>query len=312
MKPAIEIRNVNKRYGDKHAVRDLDLVVPEGCICGFLGPNGAGKSSTIRMIMSIIFPDSGSIEVLGGDALSRKDEIGYLPEERGVYPRMKVGSFLTYMARLKGAPDGDIQGKVRDWLSRMELPGVEGKKCEELSKGMQQKVQLIASLIHEPRLLILDEPFSGLDPMNALLLSRIIRELRDDGVTIVYSTHILPHAEEICDRFFLIHDGVKLLDATLPEINERFDPRTVVVELDGSEIGLESVVGVSSVARVDNAWELTVDSSVEPRAVIREVVSRFDVRSIRIRRLSLNEVFLRLVRDASGAEAVSEVREELK
>ena len=312
MNSAIQIRGVNKRYGDKHAVCDLNLDVPEGCICGFLGPNGAGKSSTIRMIMSIIFPDAGTIDVLGGNALARKDEIGYLPEERGIYPRMKVGAFLSYMARLKGAKVADLASTVSSWLERLELPDVEGKKCEELSKGMQQKVQLIASLIHRPRLLILDEPFSGLDPMNALVLSRIIRELRDEGVTIVYSTHILHHAEEICDRFFMIHQGVKLLDATLPEINQCFDPKTIIAELENGDLTLDDMSGAKSVDRRDGVFEISVEDHVDPQSVIKEIVNRHAVRSIQIRRLSLNEVFLQLVRQASGAEAANEIKEELR
>ncbi len=188
---AICISKVNKRFGSTHAVRDLDLDVPTGSLCGFLGPNGAGKSTTIRMIMSIIYPDSGSIDVLGSSAMSNKDRIGYLPEERGIYRKMKVGDFLIYMAKLKGVSGPNIRKDVTDWLERIDLPEVANKKCEELSKGMQQKVQFLASIIHDPDLIILDEPFSGLDPVNAELINHLVREMNEAGKTIIFSTHIL-------------------------------------------------------------------------------------------------------------------------
>ncbi|MCH8165556.1 MAG: ATP-binding cassette domain-containing protein, partial [Planctomycetes bacterium] len=159
---SITLRGVNKSFGSTHAVRKLDLDVPRGSLCGFLGPNGAGKTTTIRMIMSIIYPDSGSIEVLGGNALKSKDRIGYLPEERGLYRKMRVGEFLQYLTKLKGVRRRDLSTYIQQWLERIDLPDVYRKKCEELSKGMQQKVQFLAAILHEPELLILDEPFSGL------------------------------------------------------------------------------------------------------------------------------------------------------
>ena len=225
---SIQLFGVGKSFGSTDAVRDLDLVVPQGSLCGFLGPNGAGKTTTIRMIMSIIYPDRGRVEVLGGNALKSKDRIGYLPEERGLYRKMRVGNFLQYIAKLKGVRRPDLADHVAKWLERVELPDVFSKKCEELSKGMQQKVQFLSSILHEPELLILDEPFSGLDPVNAELLNRIIRDLNEQGVTIIFSTHVLHQAERICDRIFLINHGVKLLDATLEEIRQRYDPRTVI------------------------------------------------------------------------------------
>ena len=161
MTDAIQVNQVSKRYGALQAVDGIEFSIPRGSLCGFLGPNGAGKSTTIRMIMSIIYPDSGSISVMGGSALDRKDAIGYLPEERGVYRKMPVAKFIGYIARLKGVESRGLSGRIDSWLERMELPGVARKKCQELSKGMQQKVQFIASVIHEPDLVILDEPFSG-------------------------------------------------------------------------------------------------------------------------------------------------------
>lgn len=314
---SISIRGVSKSFGSTRAVRNLDLDVPTGSLCGFLGPNGAGKSTTIRMIMSIIYPDSGTIEVLGGNALRNKDRIGFLPEERGLYRKMRVGEFLEYIARLKGCAQR-IGGKgvaahVRKWLERIDLPEVHGKRCQELSKGMQQKVQFLASIIHEPDLIILDEPSSGLDPVNSALMNDIIRDLNAQGRTIIFSTHVLQQAEELCDRIFLINHGVKLLDATLSDIHERFDPRTIVVEpmehgQDWTHIG-----GVVSADRLggNDVLELTIADTVDPQTVMREIMNTHRVRSIALRRPTLTDVFVRLVSEDQGEQAAARAREEL-
>jgi ABC-2 type transport system ATP-binding protein len=304
---------VNKSFGATRAVRDLDLVVPSGSLCGFLGPNGAGKSTTIRMIMSIIYPDTGAIDVLGGNALQNKDRIGYLPEERGLYRKMRVGEFLEYIARLKGAPARGLSDKVRDWLERIDLADAYRKRCQELSKGMQQKVQVLSALIHEPELIILDEPFSGLDPVNADLLNSLIRELNEQGRTIIFSTHILHQAEQICDRFLLINRGLKLLDATIEDIRSRFDPRTILLEPLDDRCDLEGVEGVLHARSngPDGTIELELDEAGDPQRIMRDIVARCGVRSIELRRLSLEEVFVRLVRDDVGDRAAEVAREEL-
>jgi ABC-2 type transport system ATP-binding protein len=310
---SIELRHVNKSFGATRAVRDLDLVVPRGSLCGFLGPNGAGKTTTLRMIMSIIYPDSGSVDVLGGNALRSKDRIGYLPEERGLYRKMRVGEFLLFMARLKGVRKPDLAGFVNEWLERLELPGVYRKKCEELSKGMQQKVQFLAAILHDPELLILDEPFSGLDPVNTELLNRLIRDLNEQGKTIIFSTHILHQAEQICDRIFLINKGVKLLDAGLDEIRRRFDPRTIVAEpLDG-QADLDGLRGVREVRRLPDTdrLEFELEDGTNPQKIMKDALASHPMRSIELRRLSLDEVFVRLVRDDEGADAAELAREEL-
>jgi ABC-2 type transport system ATP-binding protein len=309
----IQLRGVCKTFGATRAVRDLNLAVPAGSLCGFLGPNGAGKTTTLRMIMSIIYPDEGSIDVLGGSALESKDRIGYLPEERGVYRKMRVGEFLHYIATLKGVPRRNLSGHIKDWLQRVELPGVYTKKCEELSKGMQQKVQFLAAILHDPELLILDEPFSGLDPVNTDLLNRLIRQLNEQGKTIIFSTHILHQAEQICDRIFLINHGVKLLDASLEEIHARFDPRTIVADpLDGT-INADMVDGLLSVRRMPegSALELELQPGEDPQLVMKRVLERYPVRSIELRRLSLDEVFVQLVRQDEGAEAAAQAKEDL-
>ena len=228
---AIVLENVTKTFGSTVAVSALDLSVPVGGLYGFIGPNGAGKTSTIRLVMSILFPDHGRVSVLGQtSALEAKDRIGYLPEERGLYRKMKVGAFLVYMGRLKGVDETVLLDRVRQWLEKVELADVEKKRCEELSKGMQQKVQFVAAVLHEPDLLILDEPFSGLDPVNMRLLRELVLEQHARGATILFSTHVMPQAEQICEHIVMIHQGEKVLDESLDAVRSRFDPRTVLLE----------------------------------------------------------------------------------
>jgi len=310
---AISIQNVNKRFGDTHAVRELNLDVPKGSLCGFLGPNGAGKSTTIRMIMSIIYPDTGSIQVLGSSALKNKDRIGYLPEERGLYRKMRVGEFLEYIAKLKGVQIRDLAAHVREALDRIQLPDVFRKRCQELSKGMQQKVQFLAAVIHEPELIILDEPFAGLDPMNVQLLTDMIRNLNDNGASIIFSTHVLHQAEQLCDRIFLINKGVKLLDATLDEIHQRFDPRTLLAEPLNGETDLRPVEGVADVRRLHDspAMEIELGDGADPQEVMREILKAGPMRSVELRQLTLDEVFIRQVAEGAGEYAAELAREEL-
>ncbi|MEN0020182.1 MAG: ATP-binding cassette domain-containing protein, partial [Planctomycetota bacterium] len=278
MSDAIQMQHIVKRFGDKVAVGGLDLVLPSGALYGFIGPNGAGKTTTIRMIMSIIFPDEGHLSVLGKkSATESKDRIGYLPEERGVYKKMKVAGFLKHMAKLKGLHAGaSLTQKVNDWLERVELGEVAAKKCEELSKGMQQKVQYIASVIHEPELLILDEPFSGLDPVNQRLMRELFREQHDRGTTMIFSTHVMQQAEQLCDHIVMLNKGEKVLDASLDEIRAQHDPRTIAVELPTGSADadrLQHISGVKHAASVDSQFELSLHDDSQPQDVIREVVA---------------------------------------
>ncbi|HMN97237.1 MAG TPA: ATP-binding cassette domain-containing protein [Phycisphaerales bacterium] len=307
---AISITGVTKRFGKTIAVRSLDFELPRGSLCGFLGPNGAGKSTTIRMIMSIILPDEGTIRVLGGSALDSKDRIGYLPEERGVYRKMRVGEFLAYMAKLKGVPSRGMDRRVEDWLDRVELPGVVRKRLSDLSKGMQQKVQFIAAMIHDPELLILDEPFSGLDPVNARVMRDLVHELHRKGRTIILSTHLLPQAEALCERIVLINHGIKLLDDPLDRIREAFDPRTIVVlpasdaPGDGAPALLEELPGVVGARPLaDGRIELHLDERTDPQATMRAALESMPLRGVELRRTTLEEIFVRLVRREEGTEA---------
>lgn len=303
MNDAIVLHGVTKTFGAKVAVRDMDLVVPRGSLYGFIGPNGAGKTTTLRMIMSILFPDAGRIEVLGrASALEAKDRIGYLPEERGLYRKMKVGSFLRYMAHLKGVDAGDA---VSSWLFRVGLADVERKPCEELSKGMQQKVQLIAAIIHEPELLILDEPFSGLDPLNMRLLRELILERHQRGATVIFSTHVMHQAEEICDHVVMIHDGRKVLDDSLPAIRARHDPRRVLLEPAGdgpaTRASLCALAEVAAVARQGGRYEIDVADGVEPMAAMAAIVAAVPCSRVELHRPTLEDVFIGLAGDGSAS-----------
>ncbi len=307
--PAIELKGVTKRFREKLAVDNLDLVVPQGSVCGFLGPNGAGKTTTIRMVMSILFPNEGEISVLGKkSAVESKDRIGYLPEERGVYRKMKVGEFLMFMSKLKGADPAGLKGRIEKELERIGLTGVWKKRNEELSKGMQQKVQFLATIMHQPELIILDEPFSGLDPVNVRLVRELINELHREGRTIIFSTHVLHSAEQICDRVFLINNGEKVLDGSVEEIRAQFDPRTIVVEAVNTTIDndqLRTVPGVHSLRQnTDNTVEVTLASGADPQAAMSAIAQTGTMRRIEIRRATLEDVFVHLVEPGDSEDVL--------
>ncbi len=315
MPDAIVLRQINKTFGSKRAVCDLDLTVPEGTLCGFLGPNGAGKTTTIRMIMSIIFPDNGEISVLGKrSAVESKDQIGYLPEERGVYRKMKVGAFLTYVARIKGVEGAGLQQRIQQWLDRVGLADCYKRKCEELSKGMQQKVQFLSTIIHDPDLIILDEPFSGLDPVNMRLLRDLIDELQQAGKTIIFSTHVMQQAEQLCDRVIMINRGYKVLDATLEEIRSQFDPRTILVEPIDGELEasrLYALPGVQSVEVSGAVHELSFTDGTDPASAIRSITEALPVRRVELRRPTLEDVFVELA-TRDGEQSEHELRQSLR
>jgi ABC-2 type transport system ATP-binding protein len=270
------------------------------------------------MVMSILFPDSGRVSVLGHEsALQAKSRIGYLPEERGVYKKMKVGAFLRYVARLKGHDRSGLQQKVRHWLERLELPDVEGKRCDELSKGMQQKVQFISTVIHEPELLILDEPFSGLDPVNMRLLRNLIREVHSQGTTVIFSTHVMIQAEQLCDHIYMINDGRKVLDESLRSIRTKFNPRSVLVEpLDPEpDLGtLRALPGVAEVAKADGAYEVQLEEGTDVAGSMREIVAAMPVARVEMHRPTLEDVFVQIVTGSSrpSVQDGSELRAALR
>jgi ABC-2 type transport system ATP-binding protein len=307
MATAISLRGVTKTFGGMTAVDSLDLDVPAGALYGFIGPNGAGKTTTIRMLMSILFPDSGKLEVLGhASALEAKDKIGYLPEERGVYKNMKVAAYLKYLARLKGVAEPVIQSRIKELLARVELPDVGGKNCEELSKGMRQKIQFAAAIINEPELLILDEPFSGLDPVSMRLLRDLIVGEHRRGATILFSTHVMPQAEEICDHIVMIHKGQKVLDDPVAAIGGRHDVRTIIVEpfeAGADTTVLSRIAGVESQRSRNGVVELQLAPDTDPANLMREIAGSLRVARIEIKRPRLEDVFVRLVAGDSDSAA---------
>jgi ABC-2 type transport system ATP-binding protein len=296
---AILLRGVTKTFGTTTAVNIMDLAVPCGALYGFIGPNGAGKTTTIRMIMSIIFPDSGEISILDhASALEAKDRIGYLPEERGVYRKMRVGAFLTYLARLKGVKDAGLPKRVTQMLERVGLGDTERKHCEELSKGMMQKVQLIAAIIHRPDLLILDEPFSGLDPVSSQVLREVILEEHRRGTTILFSTHVMPHAEEICQNVVMIHRGHKVLDEPVSAIRRQYDPRTIEfdpIDPQADLSPLKTIPGVQRIDRKDEGYEILLAEGTNAATAIQRISMTVAPARIELARPRLEDVFIRIV-----------------
>jgi ABC-2 type transport system ATP-binding protein len=314
---AIVLHDVTKTFGPKVAVNRFDLTVPQGALYGVIGPNGAGKTTTIRIILSILFADRGDVRVLGrASALEAKDRIGYLPEERGLYKKMKVGAFLEYMARLKNV-EGDLRGTIANWLERVGLQDVQDKRSEELSKGMQQKVQFIAAVIHEPDLVILDEPFSGLDPVSTRQLRDLVHEQHARGATVLFSTHVMTQAEQLCDHIVMIHGGNKVLDSSLTEIRNRYAARALWFEpLDprADPSPLRDVHGVRNVRKDGVAYEIEVADDIDPSAALREVAQAMPAARIELHRPTLEDVFIEIVsgRGASSSEAVAKLRETLR
>jgi ABC-2 type transport system ATP-binding protein len=293
MADAILLRGVTKRFGAVAAVTDLSLAVPSGSIYGFIGPNGSGKTTTLRMIMHIILPDRGEIEVLGSrDTRAARDQVSYLPEERGLYKKMPVRRLLRYYARLKGRTLAEIDPAIDEWMARMELPGVLDRTVETLSKGMSQKVQFVSAVLSKPSLLILDEPFSGLDPVNARVLKDAVLELRGRGTTIVFSTHDMGTAEKMCDRIFMIFQGRKVLDGTLHDIQEQYGADTVRVRTAGGGAALASMPGVESVNDFGQVQEVRLNG--DPQTFLSQLASRTAVYHFELTRPSLHDIFVRI------------------
>jgi ABC-2 type transport system ATP-binding protein len=295
--PAIEIRHVTKQFGSVIAVNDVTLDVPEGSIYGFIGPNGSGKTTTIRMIMNILAPDRGEITVLGRPSASTiRDEIGYLPEERGLYKRMTVRQVLRYYGQLKGKPASALDAEITRWLDRLQLAEWADKRVLALSKGMSQKVQFISTIVAGPRLLILDEPFSGLDPVNADALRDAVLDLRRAGTTIVFSTHDMGAAERLCDRIFMIFKGRKVLDGSLDEIQARYGQDTVRVRTGAGHAAIAGMAGVDSAIDHGNFQDVRLAAGGDPQAFLRALVQKTEVHHFEVTRPSLHDVFVRIAR----------------
>jgi len=290
---AVVIDHVTKTYGAFTAVNDLSLQVPDNSIYGFIGPNGSGKTTTLRMIMRILHPDKGDISVLGDNSLdSANDQVGYLPEERGLYKQMKVREVLRFYAELKGCRDS--KDSISSWLERMGLTDWAEKKVEALSKGMSQKVQFIATVVARPKLVLLDEPFSGLDPVNAEVLREAVLDLKREGATVIFSTHDMSVAEKMCDFIFMIYKGNKVLDGTLDSIQNQYGSDTVHVRLEGQQVYLENLAGVLKVTDFGRYQELRLDRNADSQQVLADLMKRGKVRHFEVTRPSLHEIFVRI------------------
>jgi ABC-2 type transport system ATP-binding protein len=312
--PAIRATNVTKRFSATTAVQELDLAVPRGSVYGLLGPNGAGKTTLIRMILDIIAPDSGTIEIFGRPHLESgvSDRVGYLPEERGLYKKMQVRRVLRFLAELKGVPPRVADRRIDEWLERLSLKG-DGKdwgkaKVDELSRGMQQKVQFIGTLLHEPDLVILDEPFSGLDPINAQALKDAIVDLKRANKTVIFSTHLMDNAERLCDSVCIIARGKKVLDGEVSAVKSAAGMRNVALAIEGgAKDGVRTVLEDRSlVARADDQnryFEIELASSADPQELLRRVMATgAEVRRFELIAPSLHQIFLERV----GAQGVEE------
>jgi len=297
MTNAITVSQVTKSYGDFVAVDKLSLEVRQGSIFGLIGPNGAGKSTTIRMIVNITMPDSGEIRLFDQPMNSKLQErVGYLPEDRGLYKKMKVHEQLAFFAELKGLSHLEAEKRIDEWLERIEMSEWKNRKWEELSKGMQQKIQFVSTILHSPDLVILDEPFSGLDPVSAGLLKEIVQELRQSNKTIIFSTHLMQQAEELCDEICLIDHGHKVLGGSLREIKRSFGWRYVALEGEGVNETLKQIPFVRNVLDRRDHLDVTIEPGIDPQELLKLLIERGAViNRFELVAPSLNEIFIESV-----------------
>ena len=295
---AVEIQGITKTFGKHTAVDDLSLVVPKGRVYGFIGPNGSGKTTTLRMIMNIFYPDRGSIRLFG-EALdgASTDRIGYLPEERGLYKKMKVRDIIRFYGELKSGRD--VRREADLWLEKLGLTAWANKNVETLSKGMSQKVQFIATIVTSPELVILDEPFSGLDPVNTDAMRSAVLELRDQGATVIFSTHDMNVAETMCDTIFMIFKGQKVLDGTLTEIQDRYGHDTLRVRCEAGRAALRDIPGIETINDLGQVQELRLSPDTDSQEILAAILSRTRVSRFEIARPSLHDIFVRI----AGPEA---------
>ena len=297
------LSDVCKSFGEVHAVDHLSVAVPAGSIYGFLGPNGAGKTTTIRMIMNIFSPDSGQISLFEGCSSEKaKDRVGYMPEERGLYRKMTIRKVLAYFGAIKGVASNELDRRVPEWLERVDLARWADKKVEELSRGMHQKLQFAVTAINNPELFILDEPFSGLDPINTDLLKDIILEMRQEGKTIIFSTHVMHEAEKLCEFILLINKGKVILDDRLDRIQSRKKSDIVSVELEGETDFIRELPIVTNVTSEGKRLDIMLARDTDSQELLRALMERVRVQVFEVKVPSLHEIFVDLV-GKSDAEA---------
>jgi len=294
MNHTVAVSHVAKSFGATQAVADVSFAVEQGEVFGLLGPNGAGKTTTIRLILDIFKPDGGAVSILDGPMTEeKKDRVGYMPEERGLYQDMVLEQCLVYLGRLKGMSKSDAQQRVGVYLERFDLAQHKRKKVKELSRGMQQKAQIISTVLHGPELLILDEPFSGLDPVNTQLVKDLMLELREAGTTIIMSTHMMRQVEELCDRIVLIDDGYNVLYGELDQIQRDYSGHAVVVRVAGE---LPQMTGVETVTSRNGALHLTLSIGASPQDILQQLLSnQVTVEQFEIAMPTLDEIFIRTV-----------------
>ncbi len=295
----VEVTNLAKRFGETQAVADVSFSVDPGEIFGLLGPNGAGKTTTIRMMLDIFKPDQGSIQVLGGELTqAKKRRIGYMPEDRGLYKDQKLEPTLVYLATLKGLDEATARSRLAVWLKRLELWEHRAKKVQELSRGMQQKAQIIATLVHEPDLIVIDEPFSGLDPVNTRLVKQILEEQREAGKSILMSTHQMYQVEALCDRIVLIDEGRTVLYGPVREIKRNFAGNAIVLEGQGD---FQGIPGVLETRQENGTWHLALGIGTDPQAVFRSLAYRDDlvIDRFELAEPSLDDIFVTVVQNGT-------------
>jgi ABC-2 type transport system ATP-binding protein len=300
---ALVLKGIRKAFAGHVAVQDLSLQVPRHSVFGLLGPNGAGKTTTLRMVMDILGPDAGTVEILGRPAdHAARDRIGYMPEERGLYPRMVLEEQLVFMAAIKGVPEKEAKKRLGPWLERFSLADWRKRKTNELSKGMAQKAQFIATVLHQPEILIVDEPTSGLDPVATDVMRDAMLDLRRSGTTIVLSSHQMHTVERLCDRVALINRGEKILDGAVSDVKARHAKNTVVLAFDGDGSFIESLPGVVKVTDFGQYLEVRLEDGCDPQPLLREASSRLRLRRFEIVEPSLHDIFVETV-TSHGKEA---------
>lgn len=292
----LTLQNVTKIYGNTTAVDNINIEIGRGEIYALLGANGAGKTTTMRMVLGLINPDSGRIQYEGKDFSQDIMKIlGYLPEERGLYPKVRVCDQILYLAQLKGMRKKDADHNLKEWLEKFSVPEYYSKRVEELSKGNQQKIQFIAAIIHNPRILVLDEAFSGLDPVNVELLKDTVKQLRDDGASIVFSTHRMEHVEELCRNVCILHQSKTVLTGNLKEIKKSLPKERIMLSTASEVNGLSDIEGIHKVTRHESGYELHMTNPEAAGQVLQKAMEQSTVQRFEIMEPTLNEIFIKAV-----------------
>ncbi len=305
----LELENLKKYYATQKAVDDISFNIEKGSIFGLLGPNGAGKTTLLRMITGIFYPDSGHIRFNGEpfDPVNDSIDIGYMPEERGLYKKMKIGEQALYLAQLKGLSKSEAMHRIKDWFQRFEMQSWWNKKVEDLSKGMSQKLQFVTTVLHDPKLIILDEPFSGLDPVNANLIKDEIHRLKENGATIIFSTHRMEQVEEICDQIVLVNKGKKILDGSVKQVKQDFKENVFNIEFEGRLLAEHLAIHLFSVVKAqDHQVVIKKNEGVSNNDILQYFINKdLSIQSFNEILPSLNEIFIQLVEGTPTARQFS-------